>query len=136
MPCSAVPDQTPYNTTSDQGHHCLHYINNIYLFIYLGLYLFILLNYLFSVLWLLRIDISSHKKCFAISNRGRAELAERHHVPHPSRAELVPLYTFCTIPVNPFMPNGLFYLKPLDKSIRLYRGVWVVFIIIMFCGDF
>ena len=35
--------------------------------------------------------------------------------------------------VNPFVPNGLFYLKTLDKSISCIRGVWLVFIIMMFC---
>ena len=29
--------------------------------------------------------------------------------------------------INPFMPSGIFYLKPLDKSISYIRGVWVVF---------
>ena len=34
---------------------------------------------------------------------------------------------------NPFMPNGFFYHNSLDTSIFYIRGVWVVFIIIMFC---
>ena len=33
---------------------------------------------------------------------------------------------------NPFMPSGHFYLKSLDKSISYIRGVWLVFITIMF----
>ena len=33
---------------------------------------------------------------------------------------------------NPFMPNGLFYLNSLDRSISHIIGVWLVFIIFMF----
>ena len=33
----------------------------------------------------------------------------------------------------PFMPNGLFYINSLDRSIFYIRGVWLVFIIIMSC---
>ena len=35
--------------------------------------------------------------------------------------------------INPFMPNGLFYLNSFNRSISHIRGVWLVFIIIMFC---
>ena len=38
--------------------------------------------------------------------------------------------------VNPFMPSRFFYLKSLDKSISYIRGIWLVFIIIMFCRNF
>ena len=38
--------------------------------------------------------------------------------------------------INPFMLSELFYLKSLDKSISYLRGVWLVFIIIMFCRNF
>ena len=34
---------------------------------------------------------------------------------------------------NPFMPSGLFYLDSLDRSISYIRGIWLVFIIVMFC---
>ena len=34
------------------------------------------------------------------------------------------------------MPSGLFYFKYLDKSISYIKGVWLVFIIIMFCRNF
>ena len=36
---------------------------------------------------------------------------------------------------NPFMLNGLFYLNSLGRSIFHIRGVWLVFIIIMFCRN-
>ena len=102
----------------------------VYLFIYLGICLSKLLNYLFSALWLL-----VKKKKNAISNRDQAELAERHPGLHPSRAELVPQFTFYTIPANPFVLSGLFLLKSLVKSIPQLRGVWLVFVVV-FCGDF
>ena len=38
--------------------------------------------------------------------------------------------------LNLFMPSGLFYLKPLVRSISNIRGVWLVFIIILFCRNF
>ena len=31
-----------------------------------------------------------------------------------------------------FMPGGIFYINPLDRSICSRKGVWVVFIIVMF----
>ena len=34
--------------------------------------------------------------------------------------------------LNPFKPSGLFYLNSLDRSISCTRGVWLVFIIIIF----
>ena len=34
-----------------------------------------------------------------------------------------------------FMPSGLFYLNPLNRSICIWRDVWFVFIITMFYGD-
>ena len=34
--------------------------------------------------------------------------------------------------LNPFMPNGLFYLYSSDSSIPYIRSVWLVFISIMF----
>ena len=37
---------------------------------------------------------------------------------------------------NPFMPNGLIYLKSLDSSISCIRGVWLVFIITMLLKNF
>ena len=40
------------------------------------------------------------------------------------------------IPFNLFKPSGLFYLNSLDRSIICIRGVWLVFIIIMFCRHF
>ena len=57
------------------------------------------------------------KHVFATCNRDRAELAERHPGPHPSRAELVPLFTSYMIPVNTFVPSGLFCFKSLVRSI-------------------
>ena len=35
--------------------------------------------------------------------------------------------------INPFMPNRLFYLNSLDRSISYIRGVWLVFIIMYLC---
>ena len=38
--------------------------------------------------------------------------------------------------INPFMPNGLFYLNSLDRSISYIRGLWLVFFIIfIFCRN-
>ena len=37
-----------------------------------------------------------------------------------------------SIPVNPFIPSGFFYLNSLDRSISYRRGVWLLFIITMF----
>ena len=37
--------------------------------------------------------------------------------------------------LNPFMPNWFFYLNSLDRSISYIRGLWLVFIIIMFCRN-
>ena len=39
---------------------------------------------------------------------------------------------FITSDVNLFMPNGLFYLNSLDRSISFISGVWLVSIITMF----
>ena len=36
------------------------------------------------------------------------------------------------MPINSFMPSGLFHLKSLDRSISHIRVVWLVFIITMF----
>ena len=33
------------------------------------------------------------------------------------------------LPLNPFMPNGLFYLNTLDKSFSNRRGVWLVLLL-------
>ena len=41
---------------------------------------------------------------------------------------------FCDVNVNPFMPSGFFYFNSLDKFISCIRGVWLVIIIVMFCG--
>ena len=35
--------------------------------------------------------------------------------------------------INPFMPNELFYFHSLDQSSSNIWGVWLVFIITMFC---
>ena len=43
-------------------------------------------------------------------------------------ASLESIYTH----LNPFMPSGLFYLNSLDQSISSLRGVWSVFIFVMF----
>ena len=37
---------------------------------------------------------------------------------------------------NPFMLSGLFYLNSLDRFIPYIGGVWLVFIITMFCKNF
>ena len=42
------------------------------------------------------------------------------------------IYTFV---VNPFMPNGFFYFNFLDRSISYIEGVWLVFIVAMFCRN-
>ena len=34
--------------------------------------------------------------------------------------------------LNPFMPSGILYLNPLDRSISYIKGIWLVFIIIIF----
>ena len=36
---------------------------------------------------------------------------------------------------NPFMPSGRFYLNSLDRFISYIGGVWLVFIIAMFCRN-
>ena len=38
--------------------------------------------------------------------------------------------------INAFMPDGLFYLNPLDMSIFCIRGVWLDFIIIIVYRNF
>ena len=43
------------------------------------------------------------------------------------------IYSWHTINVNPLKPSELFYLNSLDRSISRIRGVYLVFIIIMFC---
>ena len=40
------------------------------------------------------------------------------------------------VPFEPFKPSGLFYLNSLDRSISFIRGVWLNFIIVMFCKNF
>ena len=35
--------------------------------------------------------------------------------------------------INPFMPNGLFYLNSEDMSISYIRGVWLVFLLLLSC---
>ena len=37
--------------------------------------------------------------------------------------------------INPFMPSGIFYHNSFDRSFCYIRGVWLVFIIIMFCRN-
>ena len=34
--------------------------------------------------------------------------------------------------INPFVPNGLFYLKALDQSISNKKRVWLILIITIF----
>ena len=36
---------------------------------------------------------------------------------------------------DPFIPSGLFYHCSLDRSISYIRGIWLVFIIFMFCRN-
>ena len=45
--------------------------------------------------------------------------------------------TFLTelLPLNPFIPSGFFYFNSLDRFIFYIRGVWLVFIIFMFCRN-
>ena len=38
--------------------------------------------------------------------------------------------------LKPFMPSGLFYFNSLDGSNSYIKGVWLFFIIIMFCRSF
>ena len=37
--------------------------------------------------------------------------------------------------IGKIIPSGLFYLNLLDRSISYIRGVWLVFIIILYCRN-
>ena len=39
------------------------------------------------------------------------------------------------VQINPFMPSGFFYINSLDRFISNIRGVWLAFIIVMFCRN-